>query len=75
MNPQTARLWLQYAAAAFALGGLVVAKLQAADLNSTTAILVAIATAVAGFFGKASEAPGGIARWKIPEHLEKQIPK
>lgn len=75
MNPQTVRNVLQIAAGILTILTALVVQLQKVDFTSTTAAVSGIAMAIGLAIGKASEAPGGVPRWKIPEHLQKFIPK
>ena len=75
MDPQNVRKILQTIGAVLTVAVAVVAKLQEVDLTSPTAILGAVALVIGLAFGKASEAPGGVPKWKIPEHLHKLIIK
>lgn len=75
MDPKKIRAGLQIAASVLAFLSAVVVALQKVDITNITAVIGAIAGVVGFSFGKASEAPGGIPRWKIPEHILKFIPK
>lgn len=75
MDPQKIRAALQIAAGVLTMLTALVVQLQSIDFTSTTAAIGGIAMAVGLAIGKASEAPGGVPKWKIPEHLQKFIPK
>lgn len=75
MDPKKVRMWLQIAAVVLGAAAAIATKLLAIDITNSTAVIGVIAGVIGGMFGKASEAPGGVPKWKIPEHLLKFIPK
>jgi hypothetical protein len=75
MDPQKIRTYLKVTAGVLAVVSAIVAKLQEIDITNASAVIGAIALTIGLAIGKASEAPGGVPRWKIPEHLQKFIPK
>lgn len=75
MDPKNIRAILNTVGIVLSTLSAIVVALQKVDLTSTTAIIGAVGLAIGLAFGKASEAPGGVAKWKIPEHLRSLIPK
>jgi hypothetical protein len=75
MDPKKARMYLQVAAVVLGAAAAITAKLLDVDITNTAAVIGVITGVIGGMFGKASEAPGGVPKWKIPDHLLKFIPK
>lgn len=75
MDPKNIRAILNTVGIVLSTLSAIVVALQKVDLTSTVAVVGAIALTIGLAFGKASEAPGGVAKWKIPEHLRQFIPK
>jgi hypothetical protein len=75
MDPQKIRRYLQVAGVVLGVASAVVAKLLEVDLTNISAIVGAVAMTIGLAIGKSLEAPGGVPKWKIPEHLHKYIPK
>lgn len=75
MDPKAIRSYLKIASIVLAGASAIVAKLLEVDITSTTVVVGAVASVVAGLFAKASEAPGGVPKWKIPSDMHKYIQK
>lgn len=75
MNPQNIRKYLHIAAVVVSVAAAIIAKLQEVDFTTPLAAISGIALAVGYAIGKAQEAPGGVPKWKIPEHLRQFIQK
>lgn len=77
MDPRTIRKWLTFAAAALAAASAIVAKLVVIDFTQPIyQVALAAVSAIIGVLAALPiEAPGGVPKWKIPEHLRQFIPK
>ena len=75
MDPKNVRAILNTIGVVLSTLSAIVVALQKVDLTSATAVIGAVGLAIGLAFGKASEAPGGVPKWKIPEHLRQFIPK
>ena len=77
MDPRNVRKWLGWAAVALASASALVVKFQAIDLTQPVMqiALSAVSATIGVLAALPVEAPGGVPKWKIPEHLRKFIPK
>lgn len=75
MDPQKIRRWLNVAALVLSALTTLIARLQEVDFTTPIAAIAGVALAVGYAVGKAQEAPGGVPKWKIPEHVRQYIQK
>lgn len=69
MSPQLARQVLRWSGVAVGLATVLVGMWEQGQLNWATA-----AGAIAAYLtGRAQEAPGGVAVWKLPEEVQASI--
>lgn len=69
MSPQLARQVLKWTGVAVGIGTILVGMWEQGQLNWATA-----AGAIAAYLtGRAQEAPGGVAVWKLPDDVQASI--